>query len=358
MFSSLLALFSCSSKFDKTPVFPQTDNQDVKVEKLEIPANQNVVSYIISRDKKQVLVYTFENENDNSPYPTVGSHLLFFDENGKFEKDFLLNINANGAYYDLFFAENGLLTMGNGNYIHFIDTQTFQLKSIRTYRVTDNPFYKKIEQQANDEGRKWQDAEIKKLNIAYGLNDNEIKMGNKKTPTEYWNEYRAIKNETESKIYTNQQNLYSQYVRSLIPQNQTLSGVLKGNIRYVLLKYGDDESLFQVENDVSQKINWLYLKSNNSMSCTDVPNQLNWKNNQIHDAQNTMTCLEKNKTSSYNDDLVGKMKTDYVIELQLGTKKTKFKVKDRPVQLANDEFFALSNGNIIIKHKSTVYIIH
>jgi hypothetical protein len=140
MLSSWLAMFSC--KKDNIPIFPQTNNTEIKIEQLAIPANQNVVSYIISQDKKQLYVYTFENENDHTHFPMVGSHLLVFDQNGKMQNDVPLNINANGAYYELFFTNQGSLTMLNLDYLQMIDTQNFGLKSIRSFTPILYHYYK------------------------------------------------------------------------------------------------------------------------------------------------------------------------------------------------------------------------
>lgn len=354
MFSSLLALFSCSSNFEKLPVFPQTNNPEIVVNKLLIPANQSVISYIISKDKKQIFVYGFENENTQ---PMAGSHLLVFEQNGDLSKDIPLNINANDPLYDLFFTNKGLLTMSNGEYIHFIDTKTFQLKSFLVHSETSNPLSKIFEKQAKEQSMEWRDAEIKKINVAYHLSMDEIKVENKKIPTAYWSEYRAIKSESEKRTYANQQFLYKQYVNSLVPKIQTLNGIIDGNIKYVLLKDAGNEGLFQVANDFEGNINWIFLERNKGIACQNNYAPLTWEKDQVKDADNVLICLDREKTSSVSEDLTGRMTTDYAIQIQLKSKLAKFKTKDRPLKLANDFHYSLANGHAVVNCQNSIYII-
>lgn len=357
MLSSLLVLFSCSSKFNKTPDFPQTDNKEIKGKKLTIPDNQNVVTYLISRDKKYVFVYTFENEIESTHYPTAISHLLIFGQNGILEQDVTLNINLNSTLYELFYTNTGILTLSNGAFVYFVDTQSFQTKNLPIYNSTNNLHYKTFEQQAKKESHEWEIAEIEKLNALHNLNKDEVTVENKNIPAEYWSMFRAIKNQTDAKTYLNQQDLFKKYVDTLIQKNQPLKGLMNGNIKYLLLREGEDEGLFQIAFESNYQVNWLNLRTNNLMSCTNVPNQLNWKNDKIQDATNSMLCLEKIKTSSYKDDLVGKMTTDFIIKLEMRGKQATFKLKDRPLKIAADGYFSLNNKAVVVMYKNSIYLI-
>lgn len=70
-----------------------------------------------------------------------------------------------------------------------------------------------------------------------------------------------------------------------------------------------------------------------------------------------MICLDKNKTSAYKEDLIGNMTTDFIIQLQLVDKVATFKIKDRPLKIANDNRFSLSNNNVVVQYKNSIYII-
>jgi hypothetical protein len=357
MVCSVLALISCISKTDEFSIFPLTDNADLQISQLAIPTKQNVVSFIISKDKEHVLVYTFENEHENTQHPTVGGHLLVFDKNGNLEKDIPLNSNQNGGQYELIYTNTGLLTLCNGTFLYIIDDQSFSMKSLRIYRATDNIHLQEFEQKSKEEALQRKDTEMKQLNAAYNLNDEEIKVENTKIPADYWAKYREIKNQGETNMYNNQQKLYNEYVQGLIPENQPLHGMMNGNVKFLLLKEGGIESLYVVENDTNLQVQWTYLKMNDVTDHTGNGSQLNWKNNRIQDADNEMICLEKNKTSDYKDDLIGKMTTDYVIQLKMGSKSATFKMKDRPLYVGSDNFFSLKNGTAVVMYKNMIYLI-
>lgn len=307
MLGSLLTLFSCFSKSGQTPIFPQTDNATVKVKALTIPDSQNVISYIISPNKQQLLVATFENSDTLTHHPGVSSHLLVFEQNGTLEKDVPLNLDLNGALPKMYFADNGLLIMDDAVSITFINTQNFEIKSWKTYSVMSNPRRDEIQKQAKD---------------------------------------------------GNQSQLYEQYVESLIQTSSNLNGLMTNDYKYIMTRDGANEGLFRIENEPSQKVNWIKTQRNSLINIKDTPHILNWENGKVQDAENTMTVLEKIETSSVKDAFTGKLAYDFVMKLAIGSKTATFKLKDRNANIGNDGFFSLKNGTAVIMHKNQVYLIH
>lgn len=347
MLSSLLSLFSCKLKNNYKSVFPATDNAQIFISALEIPIKQQVVSYIISVDKTHIFVNTRDSIN----------HILSFDVNGQFEKDVVLNIDHSNANYELYFTDKNELVMFNGTDINFVDTKSFSTKSYRVYTTTNHPTSKLFIDIANAESLQWQTTEIKKLNQHYHFIDDEIKIENKKITEEYWSKYRAIKNETDNRIYINLQKQYNEYVVSKLPKHQQTIGLVIGNIRYVLLDYNDSMSFYQVEFNTTLNVSWTFVHKNNVIECTNKDTYLNWKNDKAIDGKNTLICLDKNKTSTYKEGLIGNMTTDFIIQLQLVDKVATFKIKDRPLKIANDNRFSLSNNNVVVQYKNSIYII-
>lgn len=307
MLSSLLTLFSCSSKSGEAALFPLTDNDNMVVQELAIPYNQNVISYLISPNKQQVLVATFENLDTLTHHPGVGSHLLVFGQKGRLEKDVPLNLNLKGDLPKIYFTDNGMLMLDDAVSITFINTQNFDIKNWQTYSVMSNPRRDEIQKQSKD---------------------------------------------------GNQSQLYEQYVDSLIQTNSTLNGLMTIDYKYIMAHDGANEGLFRVENEPSQKVNWIKTQRNSLINLKDAPHILNWQNGKVQDAENTMTVSEKIETSSVKDAFTGKLAYDFVMKLAVGSKTATFKLKDRSAKIADDGFFSLQNGTAVIMYKNQVYLIH
>lgn len=358
MLGSLLTLFSCFSKSGQVPIFPQTDNATVKVKALTIPVSQNVISYIISPNKQQLLVATFENLGTITHHPGVGSHLLVFGENGKLEKDVPLNLDLNGALPKMYFADNGLLIMDDGLSITILNTKTDEVKVWQAYSQNRNLHQKEFDTQAEAQSQTVEKAQINKLVADYQLDDNKINVENKNIPAVFWEKYRAIKRETELRTEEIKKEIFSKYVDSLIVGNSDLNGLKSVEYKYLMAMDGTNEGLFRVENEPSQKVNWIKTQRNSLINPKDVPRILNWENGKIQDAENTMTVLEKIETSSVKDAFTGKLANDFVMKLAVGSKTTTFKLKDRAAKIADDGYFSLQNGSVVIMHKNQVYLIY
>jgi hypothetical protein len=358
MFSTLFSLLSCASDSDKTPFFPQTNNTELGVKKLILPTNQMAVSYIVSKNKKQLLVHSIEHENENTHHPTADSHLLVFDQNGTLQQDVPMNIDVNNDNYTLFYANQGQLTMNNLAYLHFIDPKTFQKASYFLYKSTHYPNWKANGEKARKESESWEQGEIENLKSKYNYQNEEIRVANKTISDAFWKEYRAIKSQTESKAFEIEEKYYRDYMSALTKNSSTFNGVVIGKTQYILLKSADNEALYAVDEHFRGKVNWIVLERNTQSLNKNEDSPLIFENDFVEDNKAKFTCLEKIHTSSIKDDFTGKVANDYVIKIESPTKNATFRMKNNPLRLADDRFFTLENGTSVVEYAGNIYLIN
>jgi hypothetical protein len=356
MLSFLLGLFSCDSQLKKIPIFPNTDNPDIIIEPLLIPTNQYFVSYIVAKDKKQIYVQTFQKDIANAS--TVQNHLVVFDQNGNLKNDLPLKLNFKGGFNQLFYLSDGKLASFSVDFTYLIDEETFGVTPYKNYTIMAYPIRDENRKRAENESKAKATAQIEQLNQKYQLTNEEIKVENKKIPADYWVEYREIK--SESDMFTEKLNkeFYLKFVEGLLP-SQPLTGVKSGGLDFVMLDFQGELSCFDVKGAVFQhKINWQTRRTNSKVKMIYTGTSINQEGSEVADESTKLSCTIKRKTSSIMDDFSGKSTNDFAIKVEIGDKSGNFQIKNYPINIADDRFISLHNGNLIVNDDNNIYLIH
>ncbi|MFN8354516.1 MAG: hypothetical protein U0Y10_08725 [Spirosomataceae bacterium] len=293
MLSTFLSLLGCGSATDQLPVFPATDNTAVSIKKLPIPAQQEVVSFIVSKDKQAIYVLTYDTEY----------HFLVFGQDGRLLQQKLAGITTEKGVHDYEFCygNQGLL-LQNGSMIYMIDTQNFTYKFWKFFMLMNYP--------------------------------------KKSNPNE---------------SYQNIEQQYKQFVQQLLPTDgQALYGIQLEGYHYVLLNHEGEYAFYDLMNmPYSGKINWMEWRKNATPVSLNKEGQTAqdgavsltcW--NKKH-TSSVADDFSVGKTSS----------DDYAVKVQNGTKAANFLVKNVALHFAPDGFFSLANDNLVVGYRQAIYLI-
>jgi hypothetical protein len=77
----------------------------------------------------------------------------------------------------------------------------------------------------------------------------------------------------------------------------------------------------------------------------------------ITDGDMQLLVHQRIRTSSYQEDLVGLIKTDEEMEWKRGTQSHRFLVKDRGLQVDRRLAFRLANGHVVVRYKGQLYLL-
>lgn len=356
MLSFLLGLFSCDSQWEKIPIFPNTDNPDIIIERLAVPTNQYFVSYIIAKDKKQIYVQTFQKDTANAS--AVQNHLVVFDQNGNLKNDLPLNLNFKGGFNQLFYLSDGKLASFSVDFTYLIDEETFGVTPYKNYTIMSYPMRDENRKRAENESKAKATAQIEQLNQKYQLTNEEIKVENKKISADYWVKYRKIKSESDMLTEKLNKEFYLKFVERLLP-NRPLTGVKSSDFDFVMLDFQDELSCFDVKGaDFQHKINWQTRQTNSKVKMMYTGTSLNQEGSEVTDENAKLSCTIKKRTSSILDDFSGKSTNDFAIKVEIGDQSGHFQIKNHPIHVADDKFISLQNGHLILNDDNNIYLIH
>lgn len=358
---SLLSFLGCSSREDSLPIFPKTDNAAVQVSQLPIPPGQFVAGFTVSKDGKQIYVCTYREEDANSHHPGISYHWLVFDQSGSLQRELSLNLPSEkgDASYALHYTTEGLLVLTNSDFIHFIDPQTARFQTVNLFRATAHPLLNAYQQQAEAEAKAEETIAIQHLNATFHLRDTDIRVENKAISADYWAQYRAIKSGTALRVEDHSRVRYNQLVRGLLSANSTpLRGIQTDRFNYVLLPYGTGNAFFDLNGlAYSGRIGWTTWQLNKGLHFPQPGRSFIREGDEARDSNLMLTYQGIERTSSVADDFAGRPTNDYLMQVQLGAKTAHFKLKNRPLFLADNSFFGLLNGRAVVQYQNQLYLI-
>jgi hypothetical protein len=338
--------------------FPATSNPQLSAKRVDFGNNATLRDHALSPDRKQI--FALVEVLDAGGVAWIEAHAL--DGAGTLLRRQRLRKAEPGVTGALFFTDQNELVWDNGRYFHFIDPLSLSAQSLPQCRQQAYPLRTAHEEKAQLQATAWHAAEMKQLTSRYGLTANEVVIGNKKIPADFWSTYRKLKDDSALKVESFIAEAYHTMIATLATQSEPLTGLSVDNAQatqhYARLRAQGNTWYCDLGSIAGKySVRWSKVDILPGSNSKNPFAPLTAEKDALKDGDLTVTVLKRNKTSTYAQDLVAPLKIDTELEFNIRRTVSRFTVKDTRLQIARNHAVLLSNGSVVVRHRDALYLL-
>ena len=335
--------------------FPATSNPKIQANAFDL-AGAELRDFAIAPDRKEI--FALLRRRDTSGQPTI--EMRVFDANAQLIRKRVLGGVAENDEAELFFTSHGTLVWNDFKYFRLIAPKSLEMQTFPQCRATAYPLLGAHQTQAAAAASAWRAAKMQQLNQQFALKPEDIKVGNPNISPEFWARYRQINTDAELKSSEIAVAAYEKMLASFAAQAAPKVGIVIENAYatayYAHLRAEGHDWYCDFGKMANQyAVQWQHIAIAPGSKSARPFAPLTVERDQVEQAGLQMRVLARRKTSSYAQELVGRMQFDTEIQVSSGADSYSFMLPSQGLQLARDHSVALVNGTLVIRYLGGLY---
>jgi hypothetical protein len=341
----------------KTPTakFPATSNPRVHAQAFDL-AGLELRDFAIAPDRKAVFALLRRRDANGQ----LRVEMRVFDADAQLLRKRALADVAASDEAELFFTDQGTLVWNDFKYFRLIAPNSLEFQAFPQCRATAYPLLQAHQTQAAAAASTWRAAKMQQLNQQFALKPEEIKVGNPNIVPEFWSSYRQINADAELKSAEFAVAAYEKMLASFAAQAAPEVGIIIENAyataHYARLRVEGHDWYCDFGRMANQyAVQWQRIAIAPGSKSARALAPLSVEQDRLQQDGLQLRVLARRKTSSYAQELVGRMQFDTEIEVSSGAASYRFMLLSQSLQLARDHAVALANGTLVIRYLGGLY---